>query len=87
MTNQLTIHEAHRLLKSKQLSSVELTKASLERIHQVEPKVHALVTITDELALSQAQKADELIATGNINPLLMGKASGYCRPEAFGINT
>jgi len=67
--NQLTIHEAHRLLKTRQLSSVELTKASLERIHQVEPKVHALVTITDELALKQAQKADKLIATGDINYL------------------
>ncbi|MFC2024975.1 Asp-tRNA(Asn)/Glu-tRNA(Gln) amidotransferase subunit GatA [Chloroflexota bacterium] len=66
---QLTIHEAHELLKSKQLSSAELTKACLERIHQVEPKVHALVTITDELALKQAQKADELLATGNNNPL------------------
>ncbi len=67
--NRLTIHEAHRLLKTKQLSSVELTKACLERIHRVEPKVHALVTITDELALRQAQKADKLIATGDANPL------------------
>ncbi|MBA7698687.1 hypothetical protein ES703_107368 [subsurface metagenome] len=60
--NRLTIHEAHRLLKTKQLSSVELTKACLERISEVEPEVHALVTITDELALRQAEKADELIA-------------------------
>ncbi|MBA7562191.1 Glutamyl-tRNA(Gln) amidotransferase subunit A [subsurface metagenome] len=67
--NRLTIHEAHRLLKAKQLSSVELTKACLERIHRVEPKVHAMVTITDELALKQAQKADELIAVGNTNLL------------------
>lgn len=67
--NQLTIHEAHRLLKSKQLSSVELTKVYLERIHQVEPKVCAFVTVTDELALRQAQKADELIASGDVNPL------------------
>jgi len=57
------------LLKSKQLSSVELTKACLERIHQVEPEVHALVTITEDLALSQAQKADELIAAGDTSPL------------------
>ena len=61
----MTIHEAHRLLKARQLSSVELTKAYLERIHQVEPKVHALVTITEELALKQAQRADELIARGD----------------------
>ncbi len=69
ITNQLTIHEAHKLLVSRQLSSVELTRACLERIRQVEPKVHALVTITEELALSQAQKADELIAAGDNNPL------------------
>ncbi|MCD6299626.1 MAG: Asp-tRNA(Asn)/Glu-tRNA(Gln) amidotransferase subunit GatA [Dehalococcoidales bacterium] len=69
MINQLTIHEAHRLLETKQLSSVELTKATLERIHQIEPRVHALVTITDELALSQAEKADELMAKGNTSPL------------------
>jgi len=69
ITNQLTIHEAHRLLKARQLSSVELTKACLERIQEVEPKVHALVTITDELALSQAEKADQLIAGGDIHPL------------------
>ena len=69
MVNQLTIHEAHQLLKARQLSSVELTKAMLERIHQVEPKVHALVTITDELALKQAEQADKLIASGEANPL------------------
>jgi len=67
--NQLTIHEAHRLLEAKEASSVELTKLYLEHIHEVEPKVHALVTVTDELALSQAKKADELIAAGDSHPL------------------
>jgi len=69
LVNQLTIHEAHKLLKAKQLSSVELTKATLERVHQIEPKVHALVTITDELALNQAEQADKLLARGDTNPL------------------
>ncbi len=67
--NHLTIHEAHKLLKAKELSSVELTRATLERIHNLEPEVHAFITITDELALKQAQKADELIASGDANPL------------------
>ena len=67
--NQLTIHEAHQLLKAKQLSSVELTKACLVRIQQAEPSVHAIVTVTGELALKQAQKADELLSAGNTNPL------------------
>jgi aspartyl-tRNA(Asn)/glutamyl-tRNA(Gln) amidotransferase subunit A len=66
---QLTIHEAHQLLKSKQLSSVELTRAYLERISQVEPEIRALVTVTDELALKQAQKADKLISNGEAKPL------------------
>ena len=67
--NQLTIHQTHQLLKAREISSVELTKVILERIHQLEPKVHALVTVTDELALQQAEKADKLLAAGNTNPL------------------
>ena len=69
MGYQLTIHEASQLLRDKKLSSLELTKACLERIRQLEPKVHALVTVTDELALSQAKKADRLIAKGKTQPL------------------
>jgi aspartyl-tRNA(Asn)/glutamyl-tRNA(Gln) amidotransferase subunit A len=70
LTNRrLTIHEACKLLKDRQLSSVELTGTILERIQQVEPKVHACVTVTSELALEQAEKADKLLADGNGNPL------------------
>ncbi len=69
IARQLTIHEAHELLEERKLSSVELTKACLERISQAEPKVHALVTITDELALKQAQEADRRIAKGDSHPL------------------
>ncbi len=67
--NYLTIHEAHELLKAKKLSSVELTKAVLGRIKQVEPKVKAFVTVTEELALKQAKAADERIASGRASPL------------------
>ncbi len=49
-----------------------MTKACLERIRQAEPAVHALVTVTDELALSQAEKADELMAKGNTATPLTG---------------
>jgi len=67
--HQLTIHEAHGLLKDKKISSVELTRACLKRVKEVEPKVKALVTVTGEAALKQAEKADKLIARGDINPL------------------
>jgi aspartyl-tRNA(Asn)/glutamyl-tRNA(Gln) amidotransferase subunit A len=48
---------------------VELTKQYLKRINEIEPKVHAMVTVADELALSQAKRADELIAAGDAHPL------------------
>jgi len=69
IAQQLTIHEAHELLKAKKLSSVELTKACLKRIKEAEPKLKALVTVTEELALKQAKKADQLIAQGDAQPL------------------
>ena len=56
---ELTIHEAHRLLKSKQLTSVELTESYLDRIALVDPKVKAFLTVTSDLALEQAKQADE----------------------------
>jgi aspartyl-tRNA(Asn)/glutamyl-tRNA(Gln) amidotransferase subunit A len=69
LTN-LTIQEIHQLLITKQISSVELTKATLDRIHDVDKKVKSYVTVTDELALAQAKQADERIAKGeNITPL------------------
>ncbi|MCX7911461.1 MAG: Asp-tRNA(Asn)/Glu-tRNA(Gln) amidotransferase subunit GatA [Dehalococcoidales bacterium] len=67
--DRLTIHEAHRLLREKTASSVELTQAYLERIHTLEPKLKAFVTVTDEAALQQARRADESIAQGKITPL------------------
>ena len=44
INNKFTIHETHRLLESKQVSSVELTRTYLERIQEAEPEVKALVT-------------------------------------------
>ena len=51
----LTIHQAHQLLKKRELSSLELTRAVLERITRVEKKVHAFVTVTEDEALHQAE--------------------------------
>jgi aspartyl-tRNA(Asn)/glutamyl-tRNA(Gln) amidotransferase subunit A len=66
---KLTIHEAHQLLASRQVSSTELTRACLERVGKLEAKVKALVTVTGDLALEQARKADELTARGEAGPL------------------
>jgi len=69
MNEQLTIHEAHGLLKAKKLSSVELTQDCLKRIKEVEPRVKALVSTTEELALKQAEKADKRLAKGDTRAL------------------
>jgi len=67
---QLSIREAHELLSTKKISSVELTQAMLDRIHEVDKKVQSYVTVTDDLAIEQAKKADERIAKGgNVTPL------------------
>ncbi|GHO65694.1 glutamyl-tRNA(Gln) amidotransferase subunit A [Ktedonobacter sp. SOSP1-52] len=66
----LTIHEAAELLRQRKLSSVELTKAHLERIRAVDDRVKAFTLVTDDLALKQAEEADKRLASGeNLSPL------------------
>jgi len=68
--HQLTIHEAHELLKQRKISSTELTKSVLKRIAEIEGKVRACVTIVEEIALKEAEKVDNYIKTANeITPL------------------
>ncbi|MBV8086753.1 MAG: Asp-tRNA(Asn)/Glu-tRNA(Gln) amidotransferase subunit GatA [Chloroflexi bacterium] len=58
----LTVHEAARLLRERQISSVELTQAVLDRIDQVDARVKAYVTVTPDQALDQARAADAILA-------------------------
>ena len=68
--HQLTIHEAHRLIKQREISSVELTKSVLKRIAEIEGKVHACVTIVEDTALNEAERVDKHIkTTREISPL------------------
>jgi aspartyl-tRNA(Asn)/glutamyl-tRNA(Gln) amidotransferase subunit A len=68
--HQLTIHEAHELLKQRKISSTELTKSVLKRIAEVEGKVRACVTIVEDTALKEAEKVDNYIKTNHeITPL------------------
>ncbi|NWF78411.1 MAG: Asp-tRNA(Asn)/Glu-tRNA(Gln) amidotransferase subunit GatA [Chloroflexi bacterium] len=67
---QLTVHEAHELLKQRKISSAELTKSVLKRIAEVEGKVRACVTIVEDIALKEAEKVDNYIkAAHEITPL------------------
>ena len=66
---ELTIHEAHDLLKKKDVSSVELTRAVLDRVGTLDGKVGAYITVAGEQALRQAGAADRAITEGSITPL------------------
>jgi aspartyl-tRNA(Asn)/glutamyl-tRNA(Gln) amidotransferase subunit A len=66
---ELTIHQAHQLLKNREVSSLELTRAVLEHIEKTEEKVHAFVSITADQALIQAAQADERIKGDDSTPL------------------
>ena len=67
--NWLSIQDAHAQLTSRQISSVELTQACLDRIDTVEDRVQSFLTLTPEIALSQAAEADRMLAAGEGGPL------------------
>lgn len=56
---ELSVNQSIDLLRKKEISSVELTKAYLERIQRYEPVIKAFITLTPELALQQAEAADQ----------------------------
>ena len=65
----LTIHELHQKLKSKELSSREATQAMLERITATDSRINAFITTTPERALEDAAEADKRIAAGTMTTL------------------
>ncbi len=60
--SSLTIHEATMLLRARDLSSEELTRAVLARIDATDAQIHSYVTVNAEEALRQAQAADRHLA-------------------------
>ena len=67
--NWLTATEARDLLARRDISSVELTRACLERIEAVEDSVRSFITLTPEVAMAQAEAADRMLADGDAFPL------------------
>ena len=65
----ISIQEAHKRLVRREISSVELTEACLERICEVEDRVKSFLTVTSDIALEQARQADQRIAAGDCPPL------------------
>ena len=60
----MTISELARLLRSRQLSPVDLTRAYLERIDRLNPTLGAYVTVMSDTATAEATTAEDEIARG-----------------------
>ncbi|MFI5056999.1 MAG: amidase [Candidatus Acidiferrales bacterium] len=59
-----SIEDVASLFRKRKLSPIELTKLMLDRIERLNPKLNAYITVTPELALTQAKKAEaELFAS------------------------
>jgi len=68
--HELTIHDAHDRLRRREISAVELTRSVLEQMDRRDGEIRAYLTTTRDLALAQAEMADQAIARGEqIGPL------------------
>ncbi|MFZ2041711.1 MAG: Asp-tRNA(Asn)/Glu-tRNA(Gln) amidotransferase subunit GatA [Desulfobacterales bacterium] len=67
--HELTIHQARKRLKRREITAVALTEALLERITAVDPRVKAFITVAADSALAEARTADQSLAGGSGGPL------------------
>ena len=66
----LSITEAASGLRRKEFSPVELAQACLKRMESIDGKLHSFITVTADVALEQARKAEyELRAGRDKGPL------------------
>ncbi len=68
----LPVTKLAALLRAKKVSSTELTKLYLARLKKYDPLLKCVVTLTEDLALRQAERADEEIAAGKYRGPLHG---------------
>ncbi|HEX7357431.1 MAG TPA: amidase family protein [Ignavibacteriaceae bacterium] len=68
----LTIGELAELIKTRQITSTELTKYFIERLKKYDSILHCVISYTEERALQQAKIVDEEIAAGKYRGLLHG---------------
>lgn len=72
----LSAAELGHLIKTRQVSSVELTRLYLARLKKYGPKLKCVVNLTEELALKQAEQADKDLAAGHWHGPLHGLPYG-----------
>ena len=67
-----TIKQLASLIKSKKITSVDLTKFFIERLKKYSDTLHCVISIQEDIALAQAKRADEALAKGQYMGILHG---------------
>src|SRR3990172_5560884 len=70
--NWISVADAARLIRARDLSPVDMTQACLERIDHFEPQLNAFITVRADEVMREAQAAAEEIAGGENRSLLHG---------------
>ncbi len=67
-----SIGQLAELIRTRKISSVELTKFFIKRLKKYDNQLKCVITLTEKLALEQAEKADQEIAKGKYRGMLHG---------------
>lgn len=67
-----TVRELAELIRTRQITSEKLTRFFIKRLKKYDPKLKCVITLTEDLALQQAKKADKEIAANQYKGLLHG---------------
>lgn len=67
-----TVRELAELIRTRQISSEDLTRFFLERLKKYDSQLHCVITLTEDLAIEQAKRADAEIKAGKYRGLLHG---------------
>jgi aspartyl-tRNA(Asn)/glutamyl-tRNA(Gln) amidotransferase subunit A len=67
-----SLAEAARRIRAKQVSPVELARTALLRAHRLNPRLHAFIRLTEDVALAQARAAEERQMAGTLRGPLDG---------------
>jgi Asp-tRNA(Asn)/Glu-tRNA(Gln) amidotransferase A subunit family amidase len=67
-----SIAQLAKLIKTKKISSEDLTKLYIKRLQKYSSKLECVITLTESLALEQARRADREIALGKYRGMLHG---------------
>ena len=63
--NSITALEAGRMIRNKKISSVELTRYFLDKIHESEPELNAFISVSEDEALKSAEEVQSRIDAGD----------------------